>query len=122
MLQALGILTTDLIKSDTPFFNIVPTEGERLGHHFMSLTFDAPNNYQIEFYRFEVAWFECGYNSIIERPGLAKFMAILHYPYTVLKMHGPQGIITVQTDFPRATECYWGAIQTTLTAGPTPAP
>jgi hypothetical protein len=36
-----------------------------------------------------VARFDCGYNTIIGRPGLVKFMAIPHYPYMILKMLGP---------------------------------
>jgi hypothetical protein len=35
--------------------------------------------------RFEVARFDCGYNAIIGRSGLAKFMAFPHYPYMILK-------------------------------------
>jgi hypothetical protein len=46
----------------------------------MSVTFGTPENYRTEFLRFEVARFDCGYNAIIGRPGLAKFMAIPHYP------------------------------------------
>jgi hypothetical protein len=46
-----------------------------------------------------VAHFDCGYNAIIGKSGLAKFMAIPHYPYMILKMPGPQGIITVHVDF-----------------------
>jgi hypothetical protein len=45
-------------------------------------------------------------------------MAIPHYPYMILKMPGPQGIITMRADFQGAAECFWGAIQTTLTIGP----
>jgi hypothetical protein len=67
--------------------------------------------------RFEVVRFDCGNNAIIGRPVLAKFMAIPHYPYMILKMTGPQGIITVRADFQGATECFRGAIQTTLTVG-----
>jgi hypothetical protein len=53
-----------------------------------------------------VARFDCGYNTIIRRPGLAKFMAIPHYPYMILKMPGPQGIIIVRADFQGAIECF----------------
>jgi hypothetical protein len=89
-LQALGIPTADLIQSNTPFFGIIPTEEEYLlGHLFMSVTFGAPDKYRTEFLRFKVARIECGYNAIIGRPGLAKFMAILHYPCMILKMPGP---------------------------------
>jgi hypothetical protein len=53
------------------------------------VTFGTLDNYRTEFLRFEVARFECGYNTINGRPGLAKFMAIPHYPYMVLKMPEP---------------------------------
>jgi hypothetical protein len=77
--QALGIPTIDLIQSNTPFFGIVSTEGEYpLGHLFMLASFGASNNNWIEFLRFKVARFDCGYNTIIGRPGLAKFMAMSH--------------------------------------------
>jgi hypothetical protein len=119
MLQALGVAIKDLTESDTPFFGIVPIEGEYpLGHIYLSVTFETPENYITEFLRFEVARFDCGYNTIIGRPGLAKFMVISHYPYMILKMPGPQGIITVCADFQGAAECFRGAIQTALTAGP----
>jgi hypothetical protein len=106
-LQALGVSIADLIQSDTPFFGIVSIEGEYLlGHLYMSVTFGAPENYRTEFLRFKVARFDCGYNTIIRRPGLAKFMAIPHYPYMILKMPGLQGIIIVRADFQGATECF----------------
>jgi hypothetical protein len=76
----------------------------------MTVTFGTLENYKTEFLRFEVASFNCGYNAIIGRPGLAKFMAIPHYSYMILKMLGPQGIITVRADFQGAAECFRGAI------------
>jgi hypothetical protein len=97
------------LPSDTPrlFFDIVPTEGEYpLEHIYMPITFGTPENYRTEFLRFEVASFDYGYNAIIGRPELAKFMAIPHYSYMILKMPGPQGIITVRADFQGAAECF----------------
>jgi hypothetical protein len=89
-LQGLGVHLKELHESDTPFFGIVPTEGEYpLGHIYMAVTFGTPENYRTLFLRFEVANFDCRYNTIIERPGLAKFMAIPHYTYMILKMLGP---------------------------------
>jgi hypothetical protein len=52
----------------------------------MHVTFGTPENYTTEFLRFEVASFDYGYTAIIGRPGLAKFMAIPHYSYMILKM------------------------------------
>jgi hypothetical protein len=121
-LQAFGVSIADLTQSNTLFFGIVPTEGEYpLGHIYMSVTFGTPENYRNEFLWFEVARFDCGYNAIIRRPGLAKFMAIPHYPYMILKMLGPQGIITVRADFQGTAECFWGAIQMALTVEPSVA-
>jgi hypothetical protein len=48
-------------------------------------------------------------------------MAIPHYPYMILKMSGPQGIITVRANFQGAVECFRGAIQMALTVGPSVA-
>ena len=118
-LQALGVAIEDLTESDTPFFGIVPTEGEYpLGHIYLSITFGTPENYRTEFLRFEVARFNYGYNAIIGRPGLEKFMAIPHYPYMILKMLGPKGIITIRADIQGTAECFRVAIQTALIVGP----
>jgi hypothetical protein len=118
-LLGLGVALNDLTESDTSFFGIVPTEGEYpLGHIYMLITFETPENYRTEFLRIEVASFDCRYNAIIGRPGLAKFMAIPHYSYMILKMPWPQGIITVRTDFQGTTEYFRGAIQAALTTRP----
>jgi hypothetical protein len=104
---------------NTPFFDIVSTKGEYpLGHIYLSVTFGTPENYRTKFLRFEVARFDCGYNAIIRRPGLAKFMAIPHYSYMIPKMSGPQGIIIVHADFQGVVECFRGAIQTALIVEP----
>jgi hypothetical protein len=122
-LLGLGVALKELHESDTPFFGIVLTEGEYpLGHIYMSVIFGTLENYRTEFLRFEVASFDCGYNSIIGRLGLAKFMAILHYSYMILKMPGPQGIITVCADFQGAAECFRVAIQAALTTKPPTTP
>jgi hypothetical protein len=112
----LGVALKDLTESDTPFFGIVPTEGEYpLGQIYMPVTFRTPENYRTEFLRFEVVSFDYGYNAIIGRPELAKFMAISYYSYMILKVPGPQGIIIVRADFQGAMECFRGAIQAALT-------
>lgn len=54
----------------------------------MPMMFGTPNSYRIEFLRFKVAQFDCAYNAIIRRLGLAMFMDIPHYTYMMLKMLG----------------------------------
>jgi hypothetical protein len=118
-LQGLGVALKEHHESDNPFFGIVLTEGEYpLGHIYMPVTFGTLDNYWTEFLRFEVASFDCGYNAIIGRPGLVKFMAIPHYMYMILKKSGPQGIITMRADFQGAAKCFRVAIQAALTTIP----
>jgi hypothetical protein len=58
-LQGLRVPLKELHESDTPFFGIVPTEGEYpLGHIYMPVTFGTLENYMTEFLRFEVANFD----------------------------------------------------------------
>src|SRR5438132_5725221 len=45
------------------------------------------------------------YHAIFGRPALAKFMAVLHYTYMVLKLPGPHGIITLRGDVRRSYNC-----------------
>jgi hypothetical protein len=99
-LEALGISVTDLNETNTPFFGIVMIKGEYpLGNTSLPMMFGTSNNYHTKFLRFEVARFNCTYNTIIGRPGSAKFMVIPHYSYMMLNMSGLQGIITVRADF-----------------------
>ncbi|WVZ63970.1 hypothetical protein U9M48_013558 [Paspalum notatum var. saurae] len=105
----------ELKKSDTPFFGIVPGAGEYpLGHIYLPVTFGTAENFRIEMLRFEVLTFNCVYNTIIRRPGLAKFMAIPHYPYLVLKMPAPGGALLIRADFKGASECVQEAMQMAL--------
>jgi hypothetical protein len=85
-----------------------------LGHISLPMTFGTPENYRTEFLRFEVARFDCAYNAITRRPRMAKFMAISHCTYMMLKILGPQCVVTVKADFRGSVECYRGAIQMAL--------
>ena len=60
-----------------------------------------------------MADFESSYHAIFGRPALAKFMAIPHYPYLLLKMPGPNGILSFQGDLKRSYECDTEAVQIT---------
>jgi hypothetical protein len=47
---------------------------------------------------FEVTSFDIGYNCILKRHFLLKFMAVIHTAYAIIKMSGPKGIITIKAD------------------------
>jgi hypothetical protein len=56
------------------------------------------DNKRKEILTFEVASFEIGYNCILGRPFLLKFMAVIHTAYATMKMPDPKGIITIKFD------------------------
>ena len=66
------------------------------------VTFGTRENYHTEYIKFEVTDFETSYHAILTRPALAKFMAIPHYMYLVLKMPGPNGVLAWQGDLKRS--------------------
>ena len=45
-----------------------------------------------------VADFSNAYHAILGRPALAKFMAIPHYAYLVLKMPSPAGVLALRAN------------------------
>jgi hypothetical protein len=95
-----------------PFYGIVPSKAAMpLGQITLPVTFGTPTNYRTEFIQFEVADFETSYHAILGRPALAKFMAKPHYPYLLLKMPGPHGILSLWGDMKRAFDCDIQAIQ-----------
>jgi hypothetical protein len=91
-LEFVGMIT----PTSVPFYGIVPGKAAMpLGQITPSVMFRTATNYHTEFIKFEVADFELSYHAILGRPALAKFMAILHYPYLLLKMPGPNGVLSL---------------------------
>jgi hypothetical protein len=85
-----------LVLSKSPFYGIVPgNAGHPLGMVVLPVTFGTRENYRTEFIKFEVASFKSSYHVILGRPALAKFMAVPHYVYLLLKMPGLSGVLTL---------------------------
>jgi hypothetical protein len=72
-------------------------------------------NYRTEYIKFEVANFESSYHAILGRPALAKFMAVHHCIYLLLKMPGKTGVLTFRGDLKKSYNCDQEAIEYTLT-------
>jgi ribosomal protein L30E len=51
----------------------------------------------MEILTFEVASFDVGYNCILGRPFLLKFMAVIHTAYATIKMSRPKDIIILKS-------------------------
>ncbi|XP_066354984.1 uncharacterized protein [Miscanthus floridulus] len=53
------------------------------------------SNYHVKHINFYVADFNTAYHAILGQPALAKFIAISHYAYLVLKMPLPVGVLAL---------------------------
>jgi hypothetical protein len=72
---------------------------------------ESRDNYRIEYIKFEVADFETSYHAILGRPAIAKFMAVPHYTYLVLKMPSPAGVLSLQGDLKISHDCDTEAVE-----------
>jgi hypothetical protein len=89
-LRKMGLDLMDmLVPSKSLFYSIVLGNATHpLGTVVLPVTFGMKGNYRTEFIKFEVANFKSSYHAILGRPALAKFMAVPHYVYLLLKMPG----------------------------------
>jgi hypothetical protein len=112
-LKKMGLDFTGLITpTRIPFYGIVPGKAAMpLEQITLPVTFGTQANYRTEFIQFEVADFEASYHAILGRPALAKFMPMPHYPYLLLKMPGPHGVLSLRGNLKRAFDCDIRAIQ-----------
>jgi hypothetical protein len=95
-----------LTTSKAPFYSIVPGNAAiPLGLVVLPITFGMKDNYRIEYIKFEVADFESSYHAILGRPALAKFMAVPHYVYLLLKMLGKIGVLMLRGDLNKSYDC-----------------
>jgi hypothetical protein len=100
-------ITHMLTKSTLPFYGIVPGNAAvPLGSVVLLVTFgETRENYRTKYIKFEVADFETSYHAILDRPAIAKFMAVPHYTYLVLKMPSPVGVLSLQGDLKISFDC-----------------
>jgi hypothetical protein len=102
----LGI-TNMLTKSASPCYGIVSGKiAIPLGSVVLLVTFgEITENYRIEYINFEVADFGTSYHAILGRPAIAKFIAVPHYTYLVLKMSCHVGVLALQGDLKISYDC-----------------
>jgi hypothetical protein len=106
-------ITHMLTNSNMPFYGIVPGNAAiPLGSVVLPVTFgESRDNYRTEYAKFEVADFETSYHAILGRPAIAKFMAVPHYSYLVLKMPSPAGVLSLQGDLKISHDCDTEAVE-----------
>jgi hypothetical protein len=105
-LRAMHISLEFLKPTDCSFHGIVPGSANYLlGQIALNVCFGNRQNYRREKLDFEFMDWPSQYLAIPGRPAFSRFMAVPHYTYLVLKMPGPNGIITVKGSFELSDLC-----------------
>jgi hypothetical protein len=99
-LKKMGLdISKMLTPSRAPFYGIIlENAATPLGLKVLPVTFGMQDNYRTKYIKFEVADLELSYLAILERPTLAKFMAVPHYVYLLLKMLGRTRVLMLHGD------------------------
>jgi hypothetical protein len=99
-LRAMHISLEFLKPTDRSFHGIAPGSANYpLGRIALNVCFGNRQNYRREKLDFKVMDWPSQYHAILRQPAFSRFMAVPHYTYLVLKMPGPNGIITVKGSF-----------------------
>ena len=83
------------LQPTKPFSGVTDGSTTPIAQVRLPVTFGERKNYRTELIDFDVAHIRLPYNAILGYPALAKFMAVTHHGYNVLKMPGSGGIVTV---------------------------
>ena len=76
-----------------------------LGKIALPVTFGDQKNFRTETIMFDVPDTPLPYNDILGRPALAKFMAVSHFAYNMMKMPAPWGVVMVKANVGDAVLC-----------------
>ena len=69
-----------------------------MGQITLPVQFGSVDHFRTEYVNLFVVDFDTAYHIILDRPALAKFMAVPHYVYMVLKIPMEQGVLTLRAN------------------------
>jgi hypothetical protein len=102
----MGLSLSDLTPIHDTFHDVIPGQlSTPIRRIDLEVSCGPGDDKRHEILTFEVASIDIGYNCILGRPFLLKFMAVIHTAYTVMKMPGPKGVITIEADQLDALAC-----------------
>jgi hypothetical protein len=102
----MGLNLSDLTPVHDTFHRVIPEqESTPIGRIDLEVSCGTGENKRWEMLTFEVASFDIGYNCILGRSFLLKFMAVIHTAYATVKMSGPRRVITLKLDQCDALAC-----------------
>jgi hypothetical protein len=89
----------DLTPIHDTFHGVIPRQSSTpIGRIDLKVSCGLGDNKRREMITFEVVSFDIGYNYILRRPFLLKFMVVIHTTYATTKMSGLKGSITIKVD------------------------
>jgi hypothetical protein len=102
----MGLSLADLTPGQDTFYGIIPGQSSiPVGRIELEVSCGSGENKRREMLTFEVASFDIGYDCILGRSFLLKFVAVIHTAYAIIKMPGPRGIITLTSDHRDVVAC-----------------
>jgi hypothetical protein len=102
----MGLNLSDLTPIHDMFPGVIPRQSSTsIGLIDLEVSCGMGDNKCREMLTFKVANFDIGYNCILERSFLLKFMAFIHTTYATMKMPGPKGVITIKANQRDALAC-----------------
>jgi hypothetical protein len=102
----MGPSLKDLTPIHDTFYGVIPGQSSTpIGCIDLEVSCGTWDNKRKEMLTFVVDSFDIGYNCILGRPFLLKFMAVIHTAYATIKMPDPKGVITIKADQWDALAC-----------------
>jgi hypothetical protein len=102
----MSLKLSDLTPVHDTFNGIIPEQSSTpIGRINVEVSCGIVENKRKEMLTFEVANFNIGYNCILGRSFLLKFMVVIHTAYAIIKMSSPRGVITLKLDQRDALVC-----------------
>jgi hypothetical protein len=96
----------DLTPVHDMFHGVIPRQSSTpIGCIDLEVSYGTGDNKHREMLRFKVASFDIGYNCILGRPFVLKFMVVIHTAYATMKMLGSKDVITIKVDQQDALAC-----------------
>jgi hypothetical protein len=95
----MSLSLAELTPVHDSFHGVIPRQSSTpIGRIDLEVSYGIGDNKCREMLMFEVVSSDIGYNCILERPFLLKFMMAIHTSCATMKMPAPKGIITIKAN------------------------
>jgi hypothetical protein len=101
-----GLNLKDLTPIHDTFHGVIPGKSSTpIGRIDLEVSCRIGDNKHKEMLMFEIANFDIGYNCILGRPFLLKFITVIHTTYAMMKMLSPKSVIAIKANQCDALAC-----------------